>query len=878
MDAVGLASAILTFVDVSLKATAAAREAYQSNDGALRQNAKLQSITQDVRLVAGDLRSGCSAKSDSEKSVKQLAGACADDSQRLLQVLDKLKVPAQEKRVFRRIFKAVAAVRANSKAREEIDDLRYRIGEHRNNIMLNLPLLLQYVAPLDFESARTLLTRQPREYHNSVAESLGFIREDCKLLKADLVAQLDCVQSTLSGVTQAAIDRSNKANVLSQALLKEFAFAWKEWNYLATAIPIQHRILRQLVFPDMHLRHARIPSAGESTCGWILDYPQSEELYAFGYNMKARVPVSYRNDMKENFLEWLRSGQNVLHISGQPGAGKSVLMKYIAENSRTLENLRIWAGTKTLVTASSYFWNSGSELQMSLQGLYRCLLFEVLSRCPELIEDVFPRQWKLLKASSSTGDRMVENNQMFKEADIEKAFEALVSRGQYDRHRFCFFIDGLDEYEGNILAKEELANKIKGWTRCDDIKVCVSSRPYLVLEDAFRCPQTPTIHLHKLNNPSIMAYCYEKFEGDTAFMNAFKGERDSSVMADLLTEFINRNCEGIFLWAVLVVDIIRTAVRQGDPEHVVWKKVEELPPELNQLYSKLKDSVQKSPIDRVRAHQILLLAARDPRGMLPAMVLSWLDEGTGPVGYLGHEDFPAPAGIATYSLDEVESRLATVKRQIDALARGFLEYEGPRLREIRGTFDRNDYVTYISWNEVHFTHRTARDFLLGDEDRVKDMEQSCRDLLVRSPKTSMDVWGKYKTAMMVYCGALALPTNTNDLEKEFRKMVGLLATRGPLSCEDDLNFVGSMLKADSFVQHFWPPHRMFFGPMPHSTKTLEYHDAQLRNNSLLHFAPFEQPDLYLSVMSLCGFNREIPFSSVSAHQQAEELPGRLMSP
>lgn len=55
--------------------------------------------------------------------------------------------------------------------------------------------------------------------------------------------------------------------------------------------------------------------------------------------------VSQRNETRELFAAWLRDGDGIFYISGKLGSGKSTLMKYLSDHTRTKEHLREWAGT-----------------------------------------------------------------------------------------------------------------------------------------------------------------------------------------------------------------------------------------------------------------------------------------------------------------------------------------------------------------------------------------------------------------------------------------------------------------------------------------------------------------------------------------------------
>ena len=92
-----------------------------------------------------------------------------------------------------------------------------------------------------------------------------------------------------------------------------------------------------------------------------------------------------RAETRARFVAWLNSGRGVFHISGKAGSGKSTFMKFICSHERTEAELKEWAGQKKLVFAPFYFWKSEDEIQMSLEGLYRSILFITLRQCPELI-------------------------------------------------------------------------------------------------------------------------------------------------------------------------------------------------------------------------------------------------------------------------------------------------------------------------------------------------------------------------------------------------------------------------------------------------------------------------------------------------------------
>lgn len=110
------------------------------------------------------------------------------------------------------------------------------------------------------------------------------------------------------------------------------------------------------------------------------------------------------------------------------------------DKSSTL-GLQQWADEKELVTAVFGFWHAGTELERSQEGLIQSLLHGILSQCPEIMPQVLSKRWKQYLRTHVTSGR-------WPRAELLDAFAELsfqISR----KKRCCFFIDGLDEYNGD---------------------------------------------------------------------------------------------------------------------------------------------------------------------------------------------------------------------------------------------------------------------------------------------------------------------------------------------------------------------------------------------------------------------------------------------
>ncbi|KAI2463650.1 hypothetical protein F4781DRAFT_110580 [Annulohypoxylon bovei var. microspora] len=679
LSALGVASAVITFLDFSWGIVTGAKEIYKSPDGTIENNAHLR-VVQHLEVVSRDLTTKFEENDiNLQNRMKEVVRACQMESSTLIALLEKFEVRGKRNRFLYSLKKSWMIW----KEREEVEKLKNRLQEYRSQIMLHLLTMLQ-------------------DKHSKMEDDLAGIKNACNKLMVDYPKQIDIVRNDLINLIKEHIQSETKSTIEILASIR-----------------------------DMQAKRnaALIHTAKDDTCGWIFghDAPRNrvnnslsiavnEESATRQFEYEKNTSEQRRAETSGEFLSWLRHGQNILHISGKAGSGKSTLMKFIASHERTHEELQKWAGEKTLVIADFYFWNPGTELQLSTDGLYRSLLFQVLSRCPELTEKAFPLEWKLAHEKlTGISETVYLLGATVSNLNPQKAFEDLMQKAQNSRYKLCFFIDGLDECDGNRLVHEQLAQRMKTWTEGGDVKLCTSSRPYQEFQDVLTFPGARRIHLHLLNRFDIWTYCINRFSDDR---EARKTKRS---YLEIINEIVE-NSEGVFLWAHLVVDIILIALRQGDPYHVLRKKLAEIPKELDTLYTKLREAIEKSDIDKERSNKMLLLAIRNPLGEdLNAIVFSWLD-GMGTSGNdLENLDFPNVGDCHPYSAEEYTESLQNVEKKIDSLTRGFLELDpAPRM-------DMCGLVQPWFYTPVRFSHRTARDYFLQKKHMMAALEESFYD-------------------------------------------------------------------------------------------------------------------------------------------------------
>ena len=444
--------------------------------------------------------------------------------------------------------------------------------------------------------------------------------------------------------------------------------------------------LDSLQYDGMVDRENRIVTPHESTFHWVLqDSSSSEE--------------QNQNVKWSNLREWLESDDQIYWITGKAGSGKSTLMKYLSSpetgpdnGDRTREHSKIpsfkrrdrchsflkkWSGTKLLVVASFYFWNSGMELQMTQDGLLRTLLYQMVEQRPEILSSIIsPKQWEALCLFHVVQDRWSTLNL---HSMLPKAVKAL-----NDESKMCFFIDGLDEFGGD---HELLIDMVKHIVQDNEnLKICVASRPWNIFQDALG--QQPNLRLEDLTFNDIRSFVQSKFQANKDF--ELLQQRYPLFAGDSM-ENVVKKAAGVFLWVDLVVASLLAGMRYGDRIQDFQRRLDELPPDLESLYEKILHSFESFYLEHAAQHFALVECAKEPINMIQ---FSFADEET-PRSAIGMK-------LESLKSSERHARAEAVKRRLNSRCKGLLETD--RILCGAPTVDTG-IVT------VQYLHRTVKDFI-----------------------------------------------------------------------------------------------------------------------------------------------------------------------
>jgi ankyrin repeat protein len=390
----------------------------------------------------------------------------------------------------------------------------------------------------------------------------------------------------------------------------------------------QRQILQDsLRFDQIDARHMTIKNAHARTCKWFLECPK--------------------------YLQWLDPAEldkhhGFLWIKGNPGTGKSTLMKFAAAHARR-------KGTDREVV--SFFFNArGEDLERSTVGTYRSLLLQLLEKFPRLLR-VFD------SLGLSTACISTEYNWSIEalETLLEQALRML------EKPTVCY-IDALDECdERQIREMIAFFERIGEFVASSEIQfhICLSSRhyPHITIEKGIDL----VLEGQEGHSQDITNYIQDKLK------------IGKSKLAQQIHTELQQKASGIFMWAVLVVEILNKEHDRGRI-HVLRRRLQEIPGDLHTLFRSIltRDSHNKKEL--LLCIQWVLFAAKPLSPVeLYYAILSGVE----------------PDALSAWDQDEMTPD--TIERFILDSSKGLTD------------------ITASKAQRVQFIHESVRDFLLkGD--------------------------------------------------------------------------------------------------------------------------------------------------------------------
>ncbi|GAB7341387.1 hypothetical protein MBLNU457_7643t1 [Dothideomycetes sp. NU457] len=630
--ALSVAAAVVQFVDYGTGLVEKAIEIHKSQTGTTEEITGLERMLTQFRDVTYRLELSITISphdqtSPDEKATIALAKRCQDLAKRFLDFVQSLKIQGQASK-----FTSVKTAFKISHNKKEIMGYQREFDGLRKALNTQMMATLYNISQMDVH-----LTKKMDELRAQLEDT---IRQNATTMYTQL-------PQTISSL----VEESRKVSA-------------------------SHRILKSLQYDYMEARHNAISERAAQTFEWIFQHPQK---------------LRETKGIHMEFSDWLSNRPGLFWISGKAGSGKSTLMKFLCHHDKTVDALKVWAGSCKLITANYFFWNAAkSAMQKSQKGLLRSLCYEVLRQCPNLIPTLCPQRWdpglSLLRKQDWT-------LQELERLVIQLATSQLESLGQ--TLRFCFFIDGLDEYDGEHT---HLIKILQQMTSTSNIKICASSRPWNVFQHAFGSHRNSMLILQELTRDDIATYVKHELEEDDRFVDMCLHDDSAQELVVEITDKAN----GVFLWVFLVVRQLRRSLENADSIDDLQRRLREFPPGLKKYFQHMFKTIDN--FYRKQTAQIFRLCL-DAVARVPLLGFAVLDS----------NDSLASQMLSQQSIDKQDcERMEDVLRLwINGRCRDLLEIVQP-----------DDGERYVD-----FLHRTVKDFL-----NTKDMDS----LLFQQAGTDFD--------------------------------------------------------------------------------------------------------------------------------------------
>lgn len=290
----------------------------------------------------------------------------------------------------------------------------------------------------------------------------------------------------------------------------------------------------------MNYRHDDIKVAAPGTCSWVFQHSA--------------------------YKQWRSNEGGMLCLVGNPGSGKSTLMKYVSSRA----SKGGWFSAKTL-QLSFFFTARGHELQRSHSGLYRSVLCQLLRECPSLLAET-TKPWQ--REGQSCGQAL---------------FALLLSSlcRVLEEYQVVLMVDALDECDGSqtLGCFKDL---LSGCSQSrNTLRILFSCRPFPPIPY-----NGPKICIHDENKEDVKRYIRSELVGN---------ERDLTMLHDTILAC----SEGNFQWAFCAIQQIIDLHMTGWPLAEIEKKISSLSRDLNGLYGDTIHRLSRAtPKERSRSLQL----------------------------------------------------------------------------------------------------------------------------------------------------------------------------------------------------------------------------------------------------------------------------------
>ena len=273
---------------------------------------------------------------------------------------------------------------------------------------------------------------------------------------------------------------------------------------------------------------------------------------------------------KESFQKWrdCSSEAKIYWVSAKPASGKTVLSGYIIRYLRELDE-----------DCGFYFFDSGNKAKATISSWLRSMAWQMAVKHSEILMtvlEVYKRDDQLAKADYRT---------IWRKLFLDGIMKVKLDRPQY------WVVDALDECKSDV----ELVPLLFKLSEMSNVRFVITSRSRY--EAYGRTVSTKTTVISEGisaddTRSDILKYLNENIE----FLPAVDGGGHQST----ILKIIEKSAE-CFLWVKLILEELRHVHTSAEVHQVL----EEVPSDMDELYTRILTSMSKAPYGKALAKAIL---------------------------------------------------------------------------------------------------------------------------------------------------------------------------------------------------------------------------------------------------------------------------------
>jgi hypothetical protein len=386
------------------------------------------------------------------------------------------------------------------------------------------------------------------------------------------------------------------------------------------------------------------------------------------------------------------------------------------------------------------------------------LLYQVILQCPHLIPSVWSSRWDAGNTFDISFDHWTRQ-------ELTDALVHIIACGSL-KSKFCFFVDGLDEYADAYVGEHHAMIKfLDHLAQSSHVKLCVSSRPWNVFKDRYGERDDLKFILQDLTSEDMLRFAQDLLQDDERFQRLVSREPKALSLAVQIRD----RAEGVFLWVFLVTRSLQSGLSDHDGIEELERRLAKTLSDLYEYYWSIFESIDDHYKDyTLRALQIAAIALPMPLAAFQYIpqevedhtyaIRQKLDVG---IHATGRESQNGDSGSDLLNFFSPTASESDTEAKVNKWCRDLLEVQ------FNNEEWKSPHPSVLS-GQVQFLHRTVKDFLL---------KQNMQDLFHQSsvciPSPRKAVCRMYLAYTKSCCGIYEpdSPDKTFSLEVNTRKVL-----------------------------------------------------------------------------------------------------------